>query len=147
MLVSFLLLISKFRPFLLSLIFTLRPPMKNRAHRVQIITFLIIGISTGCSSNKALELQLSQAENMMQSLPDSALRTRQHDFDIMITSGRTRPARPRMILPTPVNCSYDAQSESLNFMFSEDLGGITITVLNTTKGTVIYDMCSSTPGS
>lgn len=73
-------------------------------------------------------------------------KTRQHNFDIMITSGRPRPARPRMSLPTPVNCSYDAQSGSLNFMFSENRGGVTITILNTTKGTVIYDICSSTPG-
>ena len=43
----------------------------------------------------------------------------QHTFEIMITSGRPRPTRPRMIVPTPITCIYDAQSESLNFVFSE----------------------------
>ena len=65
----------------------------------------------------------------------------QHTFEIMITSGRPRPTRPRMIVPTPITCIYDAQSESLNFVFSENLGGVTITIANTTTGTVIYDMC------
>ena len=64
----------------------------------------------------------------------------QHTFEIMITSGRPRPTRPRMIVPTPITCIYDAQSESLNFVFSENLGGVTITIANTTTGTVIYDM-------
>lgn len=49
----------------------------------------------------------------------------QHTFEIMITSGRPRPTRPRMIVPTPITCIYDAQSESLNFVFSENLGGVT----------------------
>ena len=71
----------------------------------------------------------------------------QHTFEIMITSGRPRPTRPRMIVPTPITCIYDAQSESLNFVFSENLGGVTITIANTTTGTVIYDMCSTTPGN
>ena len=53
----------------------------------------------------------------------------QHTFEIMITSGRPRPTRPRMIVPTPITCIYDAQSESLNFVFSENLGGVTITCL------------------
>ena len=56
----------------------------------------------------------------------------QHTFEIMITSGRPRPTRPRMIVPTPITCIYDAQSESLNFVFSENLGGVTITIANTT---------------
>lgn len=71
----------------------------------------------------------------------------QHTFEIMITSGRPRPTRPRMIVPTPITCIYDAQSESLNFVFSENLGGVAITIANTTTGTVIYDMCSTTPGN
>lgn len=52
-----------------------------------------------------------------------------------------------MIVLTPITCIYDAQSESLNFVFSENLGGVTITIANTTTGTVIYDMCSTTPGN
>lgn len=48
--------------------------MKNGAKRIHLIAILILGILTGCSSDKALESQLSQAEGIMQSLPDSALR-------------------------------------------------------------------------
>lgn len=46
-----------------------------------------------------------------------------------------------------IGCMYEAASESLSFEFFDDMGGVTVTVANTTTGEVFFDFCSSTPGT
>lgn len=43
-------------------------------------------------------------------------------------------------------CQYDAASKSLTFDLYEDLGGVTITVMNQTTGETEFGYCSETPG-
>lgn len=57
------------------------------------------------------------------------------------------PIRPRMPERTAIECMYEAASESLSFQFFEEMGGVTVTVVNTTTGEMFFDCCSSTPGT
>ncbi|MDE6375523.1 MAG: hypothetical protein K2L09_07350, partial [Alistipes sp.] len=45
-----------------------------------------------------------------------------------------------------IECMYEAASESLSFQFFDEMGGVAITVMNTTTGEIVCDFCSSTPG-
>lgn len=57
------------------------------------------------------------------------------------------PITPRMPPRVAIECMYEAASESLSFQFFEEMGGVTVTVVNTTTGEMFFDVCSSTPGS
>lgn len=57
------------------------------------------------------------------------------------------PTCPRMPARVAIGCMYEAASESLSFQFFDEIGGVAITVMNTTTGEIICDFCSSTPGS
>ncbi len=57
------------------------------------------------------------------------------------------PPRPRMPAHIAIECMYEAAGESLSFQFFEEMGGVTVTVVNTTTGEMFFDVCSSTPGS
>lgn len=57
------------------------------------------------------------------------------------------PIGPRMPERTAIECMYEAASESLSFQFFEAMGGVTVTVVNTTTGEMFFDCCSSTPGA
>ncbi|WP_302605267.1 hypothetical protein [uncultured Alistipes sp.] len=46
-----------------------------------------------------------------------------------------------------IECIYEAAGESLSFQFFEEMGGVTVTVVNTSTGEMFFDVCSSTPGS
>lgn len=58
-----------------------------------------------------------------------------------------QPTHPRMPARVAIECMYEAASESLSFQFFDEMGGVAITVMNTTTGEIICDFCSSTPGS
>lgn len=60
---------------------------------------------------------------------------------------KSQPFRPRMPARVAIECMYEATSESLSFQFFDEMGGVAITVMNTTTGEIICDFCSSTPGS
>ena len=60
---------------------------------------------------------------------------------------KMQPTRPRMPERTAIECMYEAASESLSFQFFEAMGGVTVTVVNTTTGEMFFDCCSSTPGA
>lgn len=87
--------------------------MENRTDRVLIVIILIIGICTGCSENKAVELQLSRAERVMQSLPDSALRIFENIDPDDISRRRTR-ARYALLYSQALDKNYiDQTNDSL----------------------------------
>lgn len=73
--------------------------------------------------------------------------SREHQRYILIDKTVKRPARPRSLQRPTIDCIYDGTTESLSFQFYENIGGVTITVSNTTTGEIVYDMCSSTPGA
>ena len=57
------------------------------------------------------------------------------------------PSRPRMPARVAIECMYEAAGESLSFRFFEAIGGVTVTVANTTTGETFFDCCPSTPGA
>ncbi len=57
------------------------------------------------------------------------------------------PSRPRMPARIAIECMYEAAGESLSFQFFEAMGGVTVTVANTTTGETFFDFCPSTPGA
>ncbi|MCM1150541.1 MAG: hypothetical protein NC209_08275 [Alistipes sp.] len=57
------------------------------------------------------------------------------------------PTCPRMPARAAIDCMYETAGESLVFDFFDDLGGVTITVTNTTTGETFFDFCSDTPGT
>lgn len=66
---------------------------------------------------------------------------------ISLRTDRLLPPRPRMPERTAIECMYEAAGESLSFQFFEEMGGVTVTVVNTSTGELFFDVCSSTPGS
>lgn len=59
----------------------------------------------------------------------------------------SRPINPRMPARVAIECMYEAAGESLSFRFFEAMGGVTVTVANTTTGETFFDCCPSTPGA
>lgn len=60
---------------------------------------------------------------------------------------KMQPTRPRMPACIAIECMYEAAGESLSFQFFEEMGSVTVTVVNTSTGEMFFDVCSSTPGS
>ena len=87
--------------------------MINGTNRILTIIILIIGISTGCSGNKTVESQLSRAEQVMQSLPDSALRIIEN-IDTDDISRRSTRARYALLYSQALDKNYiDQTNDSL----------------------------------
>ena len=87
--------------------------MINGTNRILTIIILIIGISTGCSGNKTVESQLSRAEQVMQSLPDSALRIIEN-IDTDDISRRSTRARYPLLYSQALDKNYiDQTNDSL----------------------------------
>lgn len=66
---------------------------------------------------------------------------------ISLRTDRLLPPRPRMPERIAIGCMYEAAGESLSFQFFEEMGGVTVTVVNTTTGEMFLDCCPSTPSS
>lgn len=56
------------------------------------------------------------------------------------------PNAPRTPALIPVSCSFDIQSENLNFLFLFPMGDVTITLTETSAGVVSADDYSSSSG-
>lgn len=104
--------------------------MKPAFFRI-VCLFLTLGFVSVALTATAHEEKPSQKEN-------------QH---ISLRTDRLLPPRPRMPERTAIECMYEAASESLSFQFFEAMGGVTVTVVNTTTGEMFFDCCSSTPGA
>ena len=57
---------------------------------------------------------------------------------------KPHPTFPRTSEQVVIECFYDAVSNALHFQYLEDIGGPTVTVMNTTTGESFFDN-SSTP--
>lgn len=102
--------------------------MINGTNRILTIIILIIGISTGCSGNKTVESQLSRAEQVMQSLPDSALRIIEN-IDTDDISRRSTRARYALLYSQALDKNYIDQTMIHSF----------VSPVNTTVHKAIYE--------
>lgn len=69
------------------------------------------------------------------------------NVQILIKEIKPRPTHPRTNERIIITCIYDDIAETLLLHFLENIGGVTITVTNTTSGESFFQTCSSTPNT